>query len=679
MDASWRIRPIEWRIAWKHLRAGDDSPGWVKWLFVAAAFLLVLGSAFGIYAGVALAPEAGTIAGQPIFAGPTLSPEQQAFGSIGGVTIFIGYMLLVFAVLARFFNLLATIITFSVLLGCMALVIVLSLMSGLEGVLRDQILNQRAHLLVSRDDGNRFGDYEAVVEAIEGAETVAGASPYLEGEVMVRSGLNRQGALLIGIIPEKLPTVSNIDEIVKEGSYESLSNPEDIPDIDPLSFTRDETPWRLRHLDDESGGQSLRPRRNPPVGEQQGVQEQLEPDAEKPARDDPPDEPEAVDLPPPPPPFDEQKDEPTLKLGAGSGLDGLVPVPFEVPARDDGWEDPVAELGIGEVPTFKGPPRAPQDGLFGDGGWEDPEQELGLPPQEETPTEGDGDGEGSGDGDGEGPTFVLGEDAVLDPILIGRELAMELAVHVGANVQLVTPVGRMTPAGRMPGTLATRVGGVFFSGMYEYDRKNVYAPLPRVQAFLHSGQRVSGIEIKLHDVEKLAKGKAEVEAAVASAGRDELRVQTWQELNRNLFSAMLLEKIAMFVALLFVVLVASFGILASNLMSVLEKAKEIAILKAMGSSDLSIQRIFVAEGLCVGILGALGGIAIGLGMCFALDNYGLPLNENVYYMEQLPVVVNPFEVGLVGAAALIIVWLSSLYPARVASRMRPVDGLRHND
>lgn len=681
MGASWRIRPLEWRIAWRHLRAGESAPGWVRWLFMAAAFLLVVGTGFALYAAFGFGPEPVVVGPDPTLPPPTLSPEQSAFGTIGGVTIFAGYMLLVFALLARFFNLLATIITFSVLLGCMALVIVLSLMSGLEGVLRDQILNQRAHMLVSREDGNRFADHAEVVDALSRAPGVAGASAYLEGEVMVRSGLNRQGALLIGIVPERLVSVSNIDEIVKEGRYDSLLHPEDIPEVDPLSFRREETPWRLRHLDDDEGGNSLRPRRGPDLPATNGDDDEEADDADG--------EPPTL----PPPPAAEPDEDPPAPDGLGGlgGAGGLIPggVPNRLLAgppedeEDEGWEDPleVLELGEGgELPSIEAPPPpSPPTGVDPDDeeGWEDPAQELGLGPAEEADP--DHGSEGPKEAPDEGPTFTLGEGAVLTPILIGRELAMELAVHVGANVQLITPVGRMTPAGRVPGTLATRVGAVFFSGMYEYDRKNVYAPLPKVQAFLHSGDRVTGIEIKLADVNQLEPGKQAVEAALAEMGRDDLRVQTWQELNRNLFSAMFLEKIAMFVALLFVVLVASFGILASNLMSVLEKAKEIAILKAMGSTDLSIQRVFVAEGLCVGILGAFSGITIGLAMCWALDNYGLPLNENVYYMEQLPVVVNPFEVGLVGIAALVIVWFSSLYPARVASRMRPVDGLRHSD
>jgi lipoprotein-releasing system permease protein len=636
MRDAWRIRPVEWQIAWRHLRVGDTPP-WVRLVFLAAAFLLAVGGGFAGWAGTVLAaPAPEPLPG--IIDGPALSPEQQAFGTLGGLTLVCGAMLLVFALLARLFNLLATIITFSVLLGCMALVVVLSLMSGLEGVLRDQILAQRAHLLVSASDGNRFADHGPVVARVAETPGVAGASPYLEGEVMLRSGINRQGALLIGIEPDRLRTVSNLADIVREGSYESIDHPEDIPAPDPLSFTADETPFRLRHLREEDGARTLRPR--PQVAD----------------RDPPPALPIPARSPPPP----ALPGPPPAPEGEDAGQDG----------GDEGWEDPLAVLGATGGETGG---EGDDDGED-DGGWEDPERALGRLPEpdprgpepELDPSEAES-------------SPRLGEGATIDAILIGRELAMELAVHLGADVGIYTPMGRMTPAGRVPGKLAARVGGVFFSGMYEYDRKNVYTRLSRVQAFLHAGDRVSGIEVKLEDPDELLAAKVALEAALAELGRSDLRVQTWQELNRNLFSAMFLEKIAMFVALLFVILVASFGILASNLMSVLEKAKEIAILKAMGASDAAIQRVFVAEGLCVGLLGAGAGILIGLASCWALDNFGLPLNEGLYYMEQLPVVVNPLEIGIVGVAALVIVWLSSLYPARVASRMRPVEGLRQAD
>ena len=711
---------LEWRIAWRHLRVGERHPQWVDALSVVSIFMLVVGVAFVLWAAhIGPPPEPG----EQLFSAAIATPQQRNFGVFGGLSVQIGAMLLVLALLARFFNLLATIITMSVLLGCMALVVVLSLMSGLEADLRDKILAQKAHLRVSDSDGDRFGDYHDLVEALEAVPGVAGASPYVEAEVMVRSGINRQGAVLLGVEPERLLQVSNIAEIMSEGSYDSLTHPEMIPDPDPFATTH-ETPYRLRHLDkdDDDEGRGVLPL--PPLPSGASIE---------PKRIPPP---PAPDLQPranpignlnkvPPPPIELFGDDGFNNYGTLPNLGG-----------DDGWEDPVEALNLkpeqdeqaGEQdeqqqPKRAAPPTRDEAGdEWGDSGWEDPVEVLHLQPEttpeatpEPEPPTGLAPPESTGPPVEEEPAVESPrEGGIVDPILIGRELANELAVGVGTRVQLITPVGRLTPAGRVPGILAAKVGGVFYSGMYEYDRKNVYAPLSVAQAFLRTSDRISGIEVKLDDIEQVDAGQAAIEAELRRQGRSvspvhrtvrrlidaisdeklraevaarhgidleesELIVESWKELNRNLFSAMFLEKIAMFVALLFVVLVASFGILASNLMSVLEKSKEIAILKAMGSPDHLIQRVFVSEGLCLGLLGALGGISMGLGLCFALDRYGFPFNENVYYIEKLPVVINPAEVAVVGVAALVIVFVSSLYPARVASRMRPVDGLRHQE
>ncbi|PRQ07509.1 FtsX-like permease family protein [Enhygromyxa salina] len=738
---------LEWRIAWRHLRVGERHPRWVDALTLVSVFLLVVGLAFvGWAAHLGPSPEPG----EQLFSAALATAQQRQYGVFGGASIAMGVMLLVLAILARFFNLLATIITESVLLGCMALVVVLSLMSGLEADLRDKILNQKAHLRVSSSDGNRFTDYESLVSALDDLPEVAGASPYLEAEVMVRSGINRQGAVLLGVEPERLNLVSNLAEIISEGSFDSLAHPETIADPDPFATTDPQTPWRLRHLD----------KAEVQVGEKVGLTGALAP--AKPAvkidralpdtlpdtLPDVDDDDEGADTE-----QDPDAADPEPRVGAGVGLNtGRLPPPTELfggpgsgepfagpfgrsglpkpfAGGDDGWEDPVEVLGLDEEPAAARAPSAvapipPGDDVGvdeveadgGDDGWEDPVEVLDISEE--------GSEDGSEDAPATPPTPAIAlkpepeseprQEGIVDPILIGRELANELAVGVGARVQLITPVGRLTPAGRVPGILAAKVGGVFHSGMYEYDRKNVYTPLPVAQAFLRTGDRVSGIEVKLHEIDRVDAGKLAVEAKLRELGRSapllrrtvtrlvnsisdvalreqvaatqgislgesELIVESWKELNRNLFSAMFLEKIAMFVALMFVVLVASFGILASNLMSVLEKSKEIAILKAMGSPDHLIQRVFVAEGLCLGVLGAMGGISVGLALCWALDRFGFPFNENVYYIERLPVVVNPVEVGVVGVAALVIVFLSSLYPARVASRMRPVDGLRHQE
>jgi ABC-type lipoprotein release transport system permease subunit len=705
---------LEWRIAWRHLRVGERHPRWVDLLSGVSLFMLLVGAAFVLWAAH-LGPEPQP--GEQLFSAAIATPQQRNFGVFGGLSVAVGSMLLVLALLARFFNLLATIITMSVLLGCMALVVVLSLMSGLEADLRDKILDQKAHLRISDSDGNRFTDYHDLVDAIVAVPGVAGASPYVEAEIMVRSGINRQGAVLLGVEPERLLQVSNIAEIMSEGSFDSLTHPETIPDPDPFATTQD-TPWRLRHLDKDADADKSLP--FPP-----GVT--IEPKR-------------LVPLP-------DKSDEPQPRVGSGFGsppvekiepahnLNRLPPPPAELFGSgtlgnygplpqlggDGGWEDPVEVLGLEEDPVPKPAEpvrrKPPVVDESDDEGWEDPVAVLDLSPDAVEPDEPPASEPGVGDGLRKEsvvePPHSPGE-GVVDPILIGRELANELAVGVGTRVQLITPVGRLTPAGRVPGILAAKVGGVFYSGMYEYDRKNVYAPLAVAQAFLRTSDRITGIEVKLDDIEQVDAGKVAVEAELRRLGRSatplhrtvrrlinaisdetlraevaarqgidigesELIVESWKELNRNLFSAMFLEKIAMFVALLFVVLVASFGILASNLMSVLEKSKEIAILKAMGSPDQLIQRVFVSEGLTLGLLGALGGISMGLGLCFALDRFGFPFNENVYYIERLPVVINPVEVAVVGVAALVIVFLSSLYPARVASRMRPVDGLRHQE
>lgn len=656
---------IDWLIAWRHLRAGDEYPGWVVPLLLGAVYLIGIGGSLAWYAvsldGSAPPPD-------PLAPVEDLGPTslQFYFGAFGGITLLVGVMALMFCLLARFFNLLPTIIAMSVLLGCMALVVVLSLMSGLEGDMRDKILNQKAHIRVARADGRPFDDYLSLTEALSAGQGVAGASPYLEGEIMVRSRLNRQGAILSGIVPELHARASNLPSIVRDGDYRYLEAPEDIPDPDPFAIDPESTPWRLRHLEKK---------KDKPADQLPSTTDPVE---KRPAAGATTD----VRLPPMLPAADDDDDGweiPAVELGrAAADRNADVRATAKADAKaaaaaaakdDDGWELPPpppmapgssALRALGEAAQADAPPPDEE-------GWEVPSVELGLEPVD-APAKPDDAERPVGDGPDN-------SDAIDNPVLIGSELAMELGIGLGVEVQLMTGIGRMTPAGRIPGIMLAKVGGVFFSGMYEYDRKNVYVPLKIAQRFLLAGDRVSGIEVKLVDADRIDEGKARVTEIVAAAGRgDELIVEDWRDLNRNLFSAMFLEKVAMFIALLFVVLVASFGILASNLMSVMEKSKEIAILKAMGTSDRGILRVFVAEGLCVGVLGSMGGIGTGLGLCWALDRFGLPLP--VYYVEKLPVLVNPAEVTLVGVAAMVIVCLSSLYPALMASRLRPVDALR---
>ena len=266
---------------------------------------------------------------------------------------------------------------------------------------------------------------------------------------------------------------------------------------------------------------------------------------------------------------------------------------------------------------------------------------------------------------------------VLPGVIIGRELAKNLRVYVGDLVHVVSPMGEIGPTGAIPKARPFRVAAIFFSGMYEYDSKYVYMLLPTAQKFLGVGDEVSGLELKLripNDTEPVMHAvQSTLSSTSAANGFD---VQDWKHLNASLFTALKLEKIAMFIALCFIILVAASSIVSNGIMLVLEKGREIAILKSMGASNGAVLRIFLWHGLSMGVLGTLLGALAGCAVCWAFDRYGLPLDTEVYYITKLPVKVNPSELLAVVGAALSLSLGATLYPAWLAARLRPVDGLR---
>lgn len=264
------------------------------------------------------------------------------------------------------------------------------------------------------------------------------------------------------------------------------------------------------------------------------------------------------------------------------------------------------------------------------------------------------------------------ERKVLPGVAIGRELAKNLRVFVGEDVNVVSPMGDIGPTGPIPKTKPFRTAAIFFSGMYEYDSKYAYMALPAAQKFLGVGDEVTGLELKLINPERAEEVKQAVEAALGPG----FEVQGWQQINRSLFAALKLEKIAMFIALCFIILVAAFSIVSNGIMLVLEKGREIAILKSMGASDGALMKVFVLLGLSMGVVGTALGLLHGCVLCFAFDRLGLPLDTDVYYITKLPVTVDPRELLVVLLASLLLSLLATLYPAWLAARLRPVDGLR---
>lgn len=264
----------------------------------------------------------------------------------------------------------------------------------------------------------------------------------------------------------------------------------------------------------------------------------------------------------------------------------------------------------------------------------------------------------------------------LPGIIVGRELARQLKVFVGDPITVVSPIaGELGPMGPQPKSMQFRLAGVFYSGMYEYDSKFVYISLGSAQSFFKLGKGVTGLEMKVKDIDDARRISRQV---LGNLEGYPFRVKDWGEMNRNLFSALKLERIVMAVILAFIVLVACFNILSTLVMLVLEKGKEISILKSMGARDASVMKIFVVEGLAIGSIGTVLGLALGLLICGVLAIFPIPLDQDVYYISQLPVKIEPLQFALVGVTAIVLAYLATIFPALYASRLSPVEGLRND-
>ncbi len=551
---------------------------------------------------------------------------------LAAVSILVVAELTILLGVTRFiFTFFTTVSVAGVAIGSMALVIVLSVMSGFELDLRDKILGSNAHVLIEKESGS-FTEYRDVAALLDGIEGVVAHTPYLMSEVVIAASSNYANVIIKGVDAETVGAVTELDDNAEQ--VDALSRLAPLVSADASPETSADTSPETSA--DTSPDTSIRDR-----------------------------------LPDPPP--DDMDvdvfgiDEPMDFSGDSSGSDAALAVsPEAAPEVDPPPADLAVDIadpvdfsgaGAGGLPEVADWPARSPDSLWDMPGDGDSDVIDALPSRPRTPS-----------------VRVPPRVALLPGVLVGRELVKQIHLYVGQEVRIVSPLPEDTPAGPVPRTRSLRVAGTFFTGMYEYDLKYVYVSLEALQEFLDVGDEVNGIEIRIADPD-LTEG---VLASLRAQLPPGYRVQDWKQINRSLFSALKLEKIAMFLILAIIILVASFSIVGNLVMVVVEKAREIALLKTLGASNFAVVQIFIAQGLCIGLVGTALGVSHGLLACVLGAIYGLPLDPEVYYIDRLPIHVEPLAIAAVACAGLAISAVATLYPAAVAARLLPLDGLRYD-
>jgi lipoprotein-releasing system permease protein len=265
------------------------------------------------------------------------------------------------------------------------------------------------------------------------------------------------------------------------------------------------------------------------------------------------------------------------------------------------------------------------------------------------------------------------------PIILGKVLARKMKIGVGDELTAVVPLSNLdtetwSATGSAPRSKTFRVAGIFYSGFDEYDRRVLYIPLVDAMELWGQKKQVLGIELKLADVERAGEIAEKLERKLGPA----YLIQPWDVLNRNLFTALSLQKIVLLIILTLIIAVAAFNMVSALTMVVIDKTREIAILKSMGATSAGIGRLFQVVGLAIAGVGTLSGLAIGLTLCGVMASYNYPLDPRVYLIDRLPIAVNPSEVALVAVITMVIGSLATLFPSSQASSLTPVEGLRYD-
>lgn len=573
-----------------------------------------------------------------------------------------------------------------VAVGVMALIVVLSVMGGFEADFREKITGSKAHVVISARDGY-IENYEEIRAIALETDRVEGANGYVEAEVMLNSPTNLQAAILRGIDYREIVTTTKLGDYIEEGKLEYLEDPDALPSISMVGSVVQRGTLSIQSDTEDGGLTDEKVDRLEQAGARaaiafagdkhgawiaKGTQEiELPADVET--------APETVVGDANSPQNAERNADELAKKGELYDLpdvDPIAPMPGRRSAVDvgnnasDGDLSPELLAAIGEDRWVdsESSPSVRQPAVIGDAQagatqYDREPNAVLLPQNKRTRTMKAMPGL-----DGSDSSRRVGA------IILGRELKNNLTLYLGGELNIMSPSGDIGPAGNLPKSRPFKVVGSYYSGMFEYDAKMAYISLADAQAFLGIGNAVTGIDVKCSRLED----SKQVRDALREKLKDypNVQVDDWLTLNSSLFGAIMLEKVAMFVILTSIILVASFNILCLLIMMVIEKAREIAIFKAMGARDSSIVRMFVVQGAIIGGLGTAIGLILGLGLCVIIAQLGIKMPGNVHYITQIPVTVNAFEVVVICVASIAISLLATVLPSRMAVKLDPVSGLR---
>lgn len=530
-----------------------------------------------------------------------------------------------------------------VALGVAALSIVMSVTGGFQEQFREKVLGVNAHVIVLKYSLD-FRDYRDVMDKVAKVPGVVAAAPFVINPMMVTHGeRTATGVLLKGVDPTLMPKVLDLPRHIVEGSLEGMRKPGATPPEKPRrSDPFSDLGSSSAPLDDDASDRST-------TRLLDAIERELREDQVR----------------------DAVADAGTTDMATlvATGAADAIRERDDAGATTTAPPDPLdAILANDATPRAPSPDDAPKEAVAllpaGDvvpnGGYASK-----LPEDDVLPSGVDTDACSS-------PSQI----AALPGVVIGRTLAKRLSVGLGDCLQITSPQIGMSFGGsgaRPPIAKQFRVIAIFEAGFDQYDSKLVYTDLYEAEAFYEQGDSVTGVEAKVADIGNAATIAKEVDAVLANRV---YHTMDWRELNHGLFTALLIQQIVMSVVLALIIVVAAFTVIATLVMVVLDKKKEIALLKALGASDDAVLRIFLYQGGIIGVAGTALGLAVGWLGCKAIAAYEFPLDPKVYFISKLPVNVRPTEFLVTGAIAILICLTATIFPALYAAQLRPSDGLR---